>query len=282
MESSRRRFIQTGLALTAGCTTLSGLKDSYAADTEKRSIGLQLYAVRGEFERDVPGTLKKVAELGYEGVEFWGYKGTTNVYKDYDAEQLRKLLDDNGLKCCGMHLMVEALSIDCFMKTVENNKILGNSYLIVAAASDLMKTEESIKSLAAILNRASGLCRRHKMKVGYHAHGFDFEKIDGKFAWEILFSQAGPDVVMQMDVGNCLSGGGDPLAMLKKFPGRTQTIHVKEYEDKTFDSDYYSQVFKLCETSCGTRWYIVEMGGDEGLGFDIPQKALGDLRKLGK
>ena len=87
---------------------------------------------------------------------------------------------------------------------------------------------------------------------------------------------------MQMDVGNCLSGNGDPIAMLKKFPGRTRTIHIKEHDDKTFDSDYYREVFQLCESTSGTQWYIVEMGGLLGNGFDVPRQALEKLRKVGK
>ena len=70
------------------------------------------------------------------------------------------------------------------------------------------------------------------MRVGYHAHGGDFKKFDGETAWDIFFSNAGPDVVMQMDIGNCLGGGGDPYAMLKKFPGRSATIHLKEHGGK--------------------------------------------------
>jgi sugar phosphate isomerase/epimerase len=120
------------------------------------------------------------------------------------------------------------------------------------------------------------------MIVGYHAHPFDFAKIDGRFAWELLFSRTQPNVNMQMDVGNCLSGGGDPIAMLKEFPARTRTIHIKEHEEKTFDSDYYKEVFHLCETTCGTRWYIVEMGSADGNGFEVPRQALAKLHSLGK
>jgi len=87
---------------------------------------------------------------------------------------------------------------------------------------------------------------------------------------------------LQLDIGNCLGGGGDPIAMLKKFPGRSWTVHIKEYEDKTFDSAFYKEVFQLCETRCATQWYIVEMGSKDGVGFDIPREALAKLHRLGK
>src|SRR4029077_9255498 len=109
----------------------------------------------------------------------------------------------------------------------------------------------------------------------------DFARINGRFAWELLFSRAQPEVNMQMDIGNCLSGKGDPIAMLKKFPGRAKTVHLKEYKEKTFESDYYNEVFRLCETISGTRWYIVEMGGTLGNGFDVSRQALAQLRGAG-
>jgi sugar phosphate isomerase/epimerase len=245
-------------------------------------IGFQLYTVRGEFSRDVPGTLKKLGTLGYAGVEFWGYAGTPEVYQKYSAADLRKLLDELGLKCCGMHLELKALSRENLERTVENNRVLGSEYLNVAAAENLMGSAPAIAELATTLNDAAAKVRSHNMAVGYHAHPFDFVRIDGKFAWELLFRQTRPEVNMQMDVGNCLAGEGDPIAMLKEFPDRTRTIHIKEHQDKTFDSDYYKEVFRLCEGTSGTRWYIVEMGGSEGDGFDIPQKALAKLHAVGK
>jgi sugar phosphate isomerase/epimerase len=256
---------------------------SFAAHSAKTiPIGFQLYAVRGEFSRDVPGTLKKLGAIGYKGVEFWGYGGTPDVYQKHSAAELRKLLEENGLKCCGMHIELKALAKENFSRTLENSQTLGNEYLNVAAAQEKMGSEAGIGELAEILNDAAQQCRAHKTTVGYHAHPFDFEKINGRYAWELLFSRLKPEVNMQMDVGNCLVGKGDPIAMLKEFPGRTRSIHIKEHEDKTFESDFYKEVFQLCETKSGTKWYIVEMGGADGNGFEVPQQALAKLRNLGK
>jgi len=250
--------------------------------TKPVPIGFQLYTVRGEFARDVPGTLKKLGQIGYQAVEFWGYGGTPNVYQKYSAAELRKLLDDSGLKCCGMHLELKALEKDNLKRTVENNQTLGSEYLNVAAAKEKMSSDEGIADLAKFLYLIAIECRPEKMTVGYHAHPFDFEKIKGRFAWDLLFSRTDSAVNMQMDVGNCLAGNGDPIAMLKKFPGRTRSIHIKEHQDKTFDSGFYKEVFQLCETSSGTKWYIVEMGGADGNGFDVPRTALEKLHRLGK
>ena len=251
-------------------------------DPPADSIGFQLYTVRGEFSRDVPGTLKRLADIGYKAVEFWDYAGTPKVYKEYTAQELRKLLDGYGLKCCGMHLQLKALDKENLARTVETNQTLGSEFLNVAAAKKEMGSEAGIAELADILNRTAAEIKKEKLIVGYHAHPFDFEKIKGRFAWELLFEKLQPEVNMQMDVGNCLSGNGDPIAMMKEFPGRTRTIHIKEHQDKTFDSDYYQEVFRLCETVSHTKWYIVEMGGMMGNGFAVPQEALEKLRRVGK
>jgi len=257
-----------------------GRTPALAAAGKRIPIGFQLYTVRGEFARDVPGTLKKVGQLGYQAVEFWGYAGTPNVYQHYSAAELKKLLDDCGLKCCGMHLDLKALAKDNLPRTIENNRTLGNEYLNLAAAQEKMGSEAGIAELATLLTEASAECRKHHQTIGYHSHPFDFAKLNGQFAWELLFRRLRPDINMQLDVGNCLDGHGDPIAMLKEFPGRTRSIHIKEHEDKTFDSDFYKEVFRLCETTSGTRWYIVEMGGPDGNGFDIPREALAKLQRL--
>ena len=181
MQTTRRQFIKSGCGCALGMTL--GRSVSFAAGQAKPiSIGFQLYTVRGEFERDVPGTLKTLGQLGYKGVEFWGYGGTPKVYQEYSAAELRKLLDRNGLKCCGMHLELKALSADNLKQTIENNRVLGNEYLNVAAAQAKMGSAATIAELATLLNQTAAQCRPHKMTVGYHAHPFDFAKIDGQFA----------------------------------------------------------------------------------------------------
>ncbi|MGA2035289.1 MAG: TIM barrel protein [Thermoguttaceae bacterium] len=282
MNTTRRRFLQTSMGVAAGWTLHRTLAAQGAAQPPKIPIAVQLYVLRDEFARDVPGTLKAVKEAGFQGVEFWGYGGTPNVFQQYSAKQLRRILDDLGLKCCGMHISLAALDPARLHTTVENNQVLGNHFLNVASADEYMRSEEKILSLATLLNETAKKVRPHKMRVGYHAHPQDFIKIGGRFAWEILFSHADPEILMQMDVGNCLAGHGDPVAMLREFPGRTLSIHLKEYEDKTFDSPYYQEIFHLCETTCKTQWYIVEMESGPGTGMSRSRAALATLHRLGK
>jgi sugar phosphate isomerase/epimerase len=257
------------------------------SEQTKIPIGLQLFSVRGECERDLAATLAAVAEIGYQGVEPWGYGGEKLEWMGYSGTDLRAMLDDVGLQCCGMHLRTDALLGDNLARTIELNQALGNNFLIVAADSSRMSAEDTVLELAQILNEAAVRLESLGMFTGYHAHPFDFVRFGEQTAWEILFSNTRDDVVMQLDIGNCVRGGGDPIAMLKEFPGRARSVHLKEYGGKPGavigegEADW-DQIFELCETLHHPVWYVVEEGGPEGLGFDVSRRSLQALRAMGK
>jgi sugar phosphate isomerase/epimerase len=250
-------------------------------------VGLQLYSVRGECSRDLRATLDTVAEMGYEGVEPWGYDGLDTAWLKNDGLDLRRMLDTTNLFCCGMHVTPQAVEGDRLSRTVGLSAILANVCIIVAADSARMSSLAGIDELASILNRAAERVARHGMLVGYHAHGFDFARVGGKVAWYELFGKLEPEVVMQLDNGNCASGGGDPLDVLRKFPGRARTVHLKEHGgpkgavigEGAMD---WAETFRLCETEHATEWYIVEEGGPEGLGYDVCRRSREALRRMGK
>lgn len=253
----------------------------------KVPIGLQLFSVRGECQRDLPATLAAVAEIGYEGVEPWGYDGQAVEWMGCSATKLRGMLDKNGLKCCGMHLRTEALIGENLPRTIELNQALGNKYLIVAADKPRMSAVDTIMELADILNGAALQLGSVGLFTGYHAHPFDFVRFGDRTAWEILFSNTHRDVVMQMDIGNCARGDGDPIAMLQAFPGRAQTVHLKEYgggpDAVIGEGDAnWPQIFHLLDALHHPVWYIVEEGGPDGLGFGVSRRSLEALHAMGR
>jgi sugar phosphate isomerase/epimerase len=256
-------------------------------ETKKVPIGLQLFSVRGEVLEDLPATLKSVAEIGYVGVEPWGYDGEKLAWMGWDPREMRTLLDDNGLACCGMHLATGALLGDNLQRTIEINQILGNSFLIVAADKQRMSELDTTLELAEILNGAAETLAPLGMMTGYHAHPFDFVYHGDETAWEILFSHTTQDVVMQMDIGNCANGDGDPIAMLRKFPGRARSLHLKDYGGAPGSvigegvADWET-IFELVETLHYPIWYVVEEGGTDGMGFDVCARSLQALKRMGK
>ena len=250
-------------------------------------VALQLFSVRGEVKADLPATLAAVAGIGYVGVEPWGYGGEAVEWMGHSAADIRTMLDGNGLACCGIHLQTGALLGDNLARTIELNQALGNRFLIIAADKGRMSSVESIKELAGILNGVAETLKPLGMFTGYHAHGFDFEDVEGETAWVRLFSQTREDVIMQMDIGNCAGGGGDPIAMLRQFPGRARSVHLKDYgapEGGVIGEGLadWPTVFELCETQHPTEWYVVEEGGKGGLGFDVCRRSFEALSAMGK
>jgi sugar phosphate isomerase/epimerase len=283
MNLARRHLLKLGAAAAAASVFGIRLPRVTAAAAGKIPIGLQLYSIRKDAAKNLPEVLAAVAQMGYQGVEFAGYYG-------YKAEELRKLLDKNGLVCCGTHTGFQTLQPDQFQATVEFNRTLGNKYLIVPGLPK--KNFASVQSLidtAKFFTEAAAKAKPFGMRVGYHAHGGDFKPVEGREPWDVLFSNAGPDVCMQMDIGNCLGGGGNPIAYLKKFPGRSATIHLKEHGGKpgavVGEGDVnWPEVFQLCETTGKTEWYIVEQEAyaSGGSPLDCVARCVKNLRKMGK
>ncbi|MBN2293806.1 MAG: TIM barrel protein [Pirellulales bacterium] len=281
MTISRRNIIKFGIGATTMLATGTNPFAAMAADCKgKIPIGLQLYSVREACQKDLPGVLKKVAAMGYDGVEFAGYYG-------FSADELKKMLDENGLKCCGTHIRREDLIGDNLQKTIDFNKKIGNRYLIVAwMPHSYMKSIDTIKEAAKFFNDVAAKAKKQGMLVGYHAHGGDFKKVGGQTetAWNMLFNNLDPEVVMQMDMGNCRGGGGDPIAVLKKYPGRAKTVHLKEDGGKKDaligegEIDWKA-VFDICKSTGGTEWMIVEYE-HKPRELDPVGKCLKNVRKM--
>src|ERR1051326_6066908 len=205
----------TGLALPFTLPRLAR-----AESAKKVPVGLELYSVRKECASDLPGTLAAVAKMGYKGVEFAGYHGRS-------AKELRKMLDDNGLIASGTHTPYETVLENKLKETVEFNRTIGNKFLIVPSMN--ASGTKGWMEKAKLFNEIAEKLKTEGMFVGYHSHAGDFKKMDGQETWEIFGSNTNPEVILQLDTGNCRDGGGDPIAELKKFPGRTRSIHIKPH-----------------------------------------------------
>lgn len=248
----------------------------------KIPIALQLYSVREDCAKEFAGTVKAVAEMGYEGVEFAGYYGL-------EAEEIKKILDDLGLKVTGTHIGIDTLLGDELEKTIEFNKILENKFLIVPGFPESYRNSKAAwLKTAEIMNEISEKLKPHGMLTGYHNHSIEFQPMEGELPWDIFFGNTNKEVVMQFDIGNARHGGGEAAPFLKKYPGRAITVHVKEYSatnDKALigegDVDW-DEIFELCETIGSTEWYIVEQESYAYPPLECVELCLENLRKMGK
>jgi sugar phosphate isomerase/epimerase len=245
-------------------------------------IALQLFSVRDDCARDLSGTLAAVAKMGYQGVEFAGYHGRS-------AAELRKMLDDLGLKVAGTHIGLDTLLGDELERTIEFNRRIGNRFLIVPGlAEERRNSRLAWLETAKIFNDIGEDLEPHDMWTGYHNHHIEVAPMDGELPWDTFFGNTDDRVVMQMDTGNALVGGADPVPFLERYPGRAITVHLKEHS-KTNDKALigegeirWADVFKLCETTGGTRWYIVEQESYAYSPLECAERCLKSLRGMGK
>lgn len=281
---SRRGFLATTASAAAlvvvgtGCMKEGETKSK--ATPGKIPIGLQLYSVRSEAEKDLPGVLAKVAKMGYQGVEFAGYYG-------HDAKDIRKMLDANKLLCCGTHTQMADLADDKLAATLELNKTLGNKYVIVPWLQPTDKNpKEAWLGYAKQLNVLAGKLKPQGMWTGYHAHQHDFAALGDTTPWDIIASNTSKDVIMQLDLGNCMDGGGDPVKYLKLYPGRAITIHLKEFSATNpkamiGEGDVkWAEVFKLVRAAGKTQWYIIEEEKDAVPPLQGAEISLNNLKKM--
>ena len=276
---NRRDFLQIGAAAAAvAATGAAGLRAAQNYGGRTVPIALQLYTVGADLRRDMAGTLQQIAKLGYKGVEFAGFNNVA-------AKEIRKMLDDNGLQCCGCHTGLNTLLGDEFQRTVEFNGILGNPRLIAPSlAASYISSRKAIEDAADLFNGIAEKLKPLKMRTGFHCHPGEFRTVEGATIWDTFFARANRDVIMQCDLGHMGTAGADQVAFLSRYPGRASTVHVKPANAAPLlgdakDTNKWPEIFKACESVGGTEWYIVEYDGGS---MDKVIRTMDVLRAWGK
>ena len=248
----------------------------------KTPIAVQLYSVREACAADLEGTIKEIAGMGYDGVEFAGYY-------DRSAAELREMLDGNGLRVAGTHIGINTLLGDELEKTVTFNRELGNRYLIVPGLPEEYRDScDAWRRTADVFTGIAAALTAHDMFTGYHNHFTEFAPMDGSIPLDVLCSNTPDTVVLQADIGNAMHGGADVLDFVERYPGRARTVHLKEFSaenDQALigegDADW-DRVFGLCETQGVTDWYIVEQETYAHPPLECVRRCLDNLRGMGR
>jgi len=243
---------------------------------KKIPVAIQLYSLRDVIGDDVAGTLKRVAAMGYEGVEFAGYY-------DFSGGELRAMLDENGLKCAGSHVGLPSLEGDALEETVAINKAVGNDRLIIPCAS-LDELDESIRRMNAAYAAVSGL----GMRVGYHNHTQEFDTVAGVTKFDRIFSETPEDFLVQVDIGWATAARQDVPALLHKYASRIETVHVKEFnaDDRMAvvgeGAVDWSVVMDQLEAETAVQWYIVEQEQFRVEPMESAKGCIDNIRKIGR
>jgi sugar phosphate isomerase/epimerase len=277
MSTTRRSFLATSAMLPMVFKSFASVKSI--------PVGLELYSVREALKLDLESTVRIVAKMGYQCVEFYGpYFDWTET----QTKQYRKLLDDLGIKCYSTHNDYKNFSADNIGRARDMNLILGCKYVVMSSA----KVEPRLdgwKKLADTLNAAAETLQSSGLKPGYHNHQPEWVKIDGMFPLEVLAKNTKPSVMLQLDVGTCLESGGDPVAWIKANPGRIHSIHCKDWSpdpakgyqvlfgEGTAD---WKGIFAAAESVGGIEYYLVEQEGSRFSELDTAKTCLGAFRSV--
>ncbi len=277
MKTSRRNFVKTSAMAALGTAILPG--SFFAAKKKKRKVGLQLYSVRDDMDKDPLGSLTKVAGMGYVYVEHASYRD--RKFYGYTAPEFRKILDGLGLKMISGHTVMGSKHWDEAKKdfsdswkfTVDDAAVLGQKWVVSPSMDESMrKNYDDFKRYMDIFNKCGELCKKSGMKFGYHNHAFEFtEKLNNEKIFDIIMRSIDPNLVaLQLDIGNLYNGGAVALDVLNQFPGRFEIIHVKdEIESKEAGEKYISTILgegivdakKMVDLATkigGTTCYIIE------------------------
>ena len=280
---NRRLFLNhvvTG-ALGGLCLSQPNLMAEVTRKRKLSSIGLQLYTVRRELEKDFEGTLSKVAAVGYREVEFAGYFNRTPL-------QVKSALAKNSLASPSVHLLTAGLRNN-LQQTIDAAKTIGHQYVVCAyLLPEERKSLDDYKRLIDLFNDAGGQLKRAGLQFCYHNHDFEFTSIDGKVPYDLILSETDPKTVrMELDLYWIAKAGKNPLNYFSAHPGRFPLVHVKDMDatPKRFFTEVgrgtinFSEIFAQSEKA-GIKHYFVEQDETPGSPFESIKMSIDYLKQL--
>ncbi len=235
MNNSRRSFIRNSALAAAGVSLFQ--QNIFAAVKKGELTGIQLYSVRAAMKADPLGTLKQLSDMGYRHVEHANY--ANRKFYGWSVSEFKKILNGFGMSMPSGHTVLDAKHWDATKKdftnewkyTVEDAAAMGQSFVISPWLEESKrKSMNDLQAFMEIFNRSGEFCKKFGMKFGYHNHDFEFsEKVEGKVLYDIILAETDPNLVMQqLDIGNMLNGGAKALEVMQQYPGRFESMHVKD------------------------------------------------------
>jgi len=229
---NRRDFLKISAAGSVGMLLLgaTGCKSAGAVDRKSFGVGLQLYSIRDAMTADVPGTLKKVSDMGYINLELADY--AEGKFYGHAPKEFKKMVDDLGMVCFSSHSQVESANItmDKAKLMAEAHAELGVKYCIKPWIEEPDRNVESYKKMIADCNEVGKIMKGVGIQFGYHNHNFEFLNTDGVVPYyDIFLKEMDADLItMELDLFWASKAGQNPVEMFNKYPGRFQLLHFKD------------------------------------------------------
>lgn len=198
----------------------------------KDKVGLQLFSVRDELQKDFEGTLRKVKEMGYSAVEFAGLYGNA-------PGDVKRMCEEIGLVPLSAHVPFQEMKEDP-EGVVESYKQVGCQYIVIPYLTEEYRPgAEKFDEVLKYAKIVGEVCARKGMVLQYHNHDFEFVKIDGEYALDVLYREVGPEL-LQTQIDTCWVNvaGENPAAYVRKYAGRIPTVHLKDFTGEKTEKMY--------------------------------------------
>jgi len=276
---SRRSFLAAAAATPLALAAPAG---------QNIPVGIELYSVRDEMTKDTLATVRAIAKMGYEVVEFYGpyYAWTPDFVKD-----VRKVLDETGIRCNSTHNDARNFRPENLQKAIDYNKTLGSKYIVMASSGNVTSLD-GWKGVGDTLTSAMEKLRPAGLRAGYHNHQTEFKPLDGKRPIEVIAANTPKDVMLQFDVGTCVEVGSDPIAWINANPGRINSLHLKDWapgaaaDNKSYRVLFgegaapWKNIFAAAEKTGGVEFYLIEQEGSRFSSLETAERCLANYKKM--
>ena len=235
---------------------------------ERIPIALGMYSVHKTVAKDLQGTLKALADMGYQGIEFYGEPS------DFPAEKVNAALEASGLELVSWHIEWRNLQPETIEDAIAYFKRVGLTRVIIpclggqwnVAHNREQECEQVWHDYLPQIERIRARLAQEGIRLGYHNHEHEFELVySGRRVFDLLFESFAADVIMEFDTGNTIEGGGDPAQVMRAYPAHRKLLHLKPWSRETGfevtlgdpgDANDYAQTIRAAGNSC--EWLIVE------------------------
>lgn len=271
-RQSRRTFVKITTGAAASAALEAGIPFAAAANPLNLPIGCQTWPVRQMIAKDFPGTIRTLADAGFQSVELCspvGYSdsGFADLAK-YSGAELNKILSDNGVTCVSSHFGIGELRKDQPRSIAWANEVGIKQMIVPSLDGPDHPSLEDVKRIADEYNKMGELAAKSGVQQGLHNEGFELSKVNGKRTYDLLLELLDPKLIKFQFQVSTISEGYDAAEYLTKYPGRFISMHVQGWDLKknTYavvgqDSLDWKKIFSAAKT-CGIKNYFVEMNLD--------------------
>ena len=268
----RRIFLKTSsLASAAMLAPISSFSSIWPKPNLEK-IGVQVYSVRNELDKDFNGTIKNLSDIGFSYLELYDY--LEGKIKNNSVKDINRILSTNNIKASSLHVKTgagtpeqNATMINNWEKVVADAKEMKLEYIVCAYLDEPERQHiDDYKRVADLFNKSAEVCKQYGIQFAYHNHDFEFIPLNNEVPYDVLLAQTDKELVkMELDLYWITKVGQDPIAYFKKYPGRFPLWHVKDIsknEEQYFTevgngSIDWTQIFQHADVS-GMKKFFVE------------------------